>query len=109
MWQNCELPPHLRGNFDRGKSMETVSASHFSCVIVCPDCATVQRIGLISDGRLDCRTCHATLERATGRSLDAALACSLGALALLIPANLLLMLKDDENVIVAKKKVEIGC
>ncbi len=59
--------------------------------IGCPDCGSLQtepahpRPG----GVLSCGVCGSELERPTGRSLDAALACSFATLLLLFPANLL--------------------
>jgi paraquat-inducible protein A len=88
--------------------MNAAISSHAPWAIACPDCATVQRIGAISRGRLECRTCRAVLERATGRSLDAALACSLGALILLFPANLLLMLKVSKAGITSETYLASG-
>jgi len=59
-------------------------------IVACPDCAAVQRLPeLNGDGRSECWRCGCVLERATGRSLDAALACSLGTFLLLFPANLM--------------------
>jgi len=88
--------------------MASVVSSHAPWAIACPDCATVQRIGAIVRGRLECQTCHATLEQATGRSLDAALACSLGAFILLFPANLLLMLKVSKAGITSETYLASG-
>lgn len=76
--------------------------------IACPSCATVQRILPITQGKLECRACRTSLERATGRSLDAALACALGTLILLIPANLLLMLKVSKAGITAESYLSSG-
>lgn len=63
-------------------------------IVACPDCAAVQRLPVLSGGgKTECRRCRRVLERATGRSLDAALACGLATLILLFPANLLPFLK----------------
>jgi paraquat-inducible protein A len=63
-------------------------------IVACPDCGAVQRLPELSGGgKSECWRCQAVLERATGRSLDAALACSLATLLLLFPANLLPFLK----------------
>ncbi len=61
-------------------------------LIECPDCSAMQLIKPISSGRLQCRRCGNTLERATGRSITAALACGAATLILLFPANLLPLL-----------------
>ena len=62
-------------------------------VIGCPYCAAIQEMpALPRRGQLACRICHSVLERRTGRSLDAALACGTAALLLLFPANLLPLL-----------------
>lgn len=62
-------------------------------MVACPDCATIQVLPpLRQGGTLKCCRCDNTLERATGRSLNAALACSLATLLLLFPANLLPLL-----------------
>jgi paraquat-inducible protein A len=56
----------------------------------CRDCGTLQRVPAMTGCNvLSCAVCDATLERKTGRSVTAALACSSAALVLLIPANLL--------------------
>ena len=62
-------------------------------LIACPDCAAVQELPPIRAGRLECWRCRGTLERATGRSLPAALACASTTLVLLFPANLLILLR----------------
>jgi paraquat-inducible protein A len=61
-------------------------------LIECPDCSAMQLIKSISSGRLQCRRCGNTLERATGRSITAALACGAATFVLLFPANLLPLL-----------------
>ncbi len=61
--------------------------------IGCPDCALIQSLPPIASGRLRCRRCRATLERATGRSAAAALAFSLTTLILLVPANTLMLMR----------------
>ncbi len=60
--------------------------------LACPECGQIQRLPAIASGRLDCRRCGNTLERATGRGLDPALACALATLILLAPANSLILL-----------------
>lgn len=59
-------------------------------IIGCPWCGLVQRLPEISGrGVIHCRRCDAPLERTAGRGIDAALACSLATLILLLPAILL--------------------
>ncbi len=60
--------------------------------IGCPDCGALQAAPADAGGRgrvLSCVNCRSELERTTGRSLDAALACSASTFLLLFPANLL--------------------
>ncbi len=62
--------------------------------IGCPDCGALQasppREGPAPRNRvMTCSVCRSELERTTGRSLDAALACSAATFLLLFPANLL--------------------
>jgi paraquat-inducible protein A len=62
--------------------------------IACPDCGTLQTMPkLAGRGRALCRRCHRVLERAQGRSVDAALALALTTLLLLFPANLATLLR----------------
>ncbi|HET9018446.1 MAG TPA: paraquat-inducible protein A, partial [Acetobacteraceae bacterium] len=57
-------------------------------LIACPDCAAIQEMPPPPPhGRLDCCRCGHVFENTTGRSVDAALACALATLMLLIPAN----------------------
>jgi paraquat-inducible protein A len=64
-------------------------------LLACPDCATVQRVPPLPPGEFAiCRTCDAPLERTAGRSAGAALACMLAALLLLIPGNLLPIMRS---------------
>ncbi|HUO91664.1 MAG TPA: paraquat-inducible protein A [Rhizomicrobium sp.] len=64
--------------------------------IACPDCGVVQDIPRLNAGfAATCRLCRATLETTAGRSIVAALACSLGTFLLLFPANLLPLLKIE--------------
>lgn len=58
-------------------------------IVACPDCGAVQRLPELTSGKSECWRCKAVLERATGRSLDAALACGLATFLVLFPANLL--------------------
>ncbi len=59
--------------------------------IGCPDCGALQATPAAVAGArvISCAVCGSELERTTGRSLDAALACSAATLLLLFPANLL--------------------
>jgi len=77
-------------------------------VIACPDCAAVQIITDIRSGRVQCWRCAGTLDRATGRSLDAALACSLTTLVFLFPASLLPLLEFSYAGFVGDTRVASG-
>jgi paraquat-inducible protein A len=58
-------------------------------VVGCPDCGWIAALPRRSGhGVVHCLRCDAPLERTSGRSISAALACSLATLALLVPANL---------------------
>jgi paraquat-inducible protein A len=62
---------------------------HEAPILACPDCSLEQRVPAMGLGMVaGCRRCGATLERRAGSSLDAALAFTLTALLLLVPANL---------------------
>jgi paraquat-inducible protein A len=62
-------------------------------MIACPDCGTLQEIpALPPRGTAHCIRCDGDLERAAGRSVDAALACALATLLLLFPANVLTLM-----------------
>ena len=64
--------------------------------IGCPDCGTVQEIPQLPlRGKASCRTCHADLEKTSGRSITAGFACSFATLLLLIPANVLPLIRVD--------------
>jgi paraquat-inducible protein A len=57
--------------------------------IGCPECGTVEDVPpLTSRAIARCRVCHYPLERRSGRSVAAALACALTTFVLLFPANL---------------------
>ena len=59
-------------------------------LIACRDCAALQHMPPPpARGWLECWQCGHVLERTTGRSLDAALACGIATLLLLVPANLM--------------------
>jgi paraquat-inducible protein A len=63
-------------------------------VVVCPDCGLIQSLPpLQGRGKLACVRCGHVLERTAGRSINAAMAMTLSALFLLIPANFLPLLK----------------
>jgi len=56
--------------------------------IGCPECGALAEMSAPAGRTLArCRVCHYPLERASGRSVGAALACSLTTFALLLPAN----------------------
>lgn len=58
--------------------------------IACSDCGTLQDLPPLRPGRAAiCPTCANWLERTSGRSVTAALACSLSTWVLLFPANIL--------------------
>ncbi|WP_206951368.1 paraquat-inducible protein A [Trinickia acidisoli] len=57
--------------------------------IGCPECGALADTSTLAGRMLArCRICHYPLERASGRSIGAALACSLATFALLLPGNL---------------------
>ncbi|PTB21115.1 paraquat-inducible protein A [Trinickia symbiotica] len=57
--------------------------------IGCPECGALEDIPPLTQRMMArCRICHFPLERRTGRSIGAALACSLATFVLLFPANL---------------------
>ncbi|MHB1304606.1 MAG: paraquat-inducible protein A [Acidiphilium sp.] len=59
-------------------------------VIGCSWCGLIQRLPeIVGRGVIHCRRCDAPLERTSGRSIDAALACALTMMTLLIPAIVL--------------------
>jgi paraquat-inducible protein A len=65
-------------------------------MIACPDCGTLAEVApLPPRSRAICRLCRRDLEKTSGRSIPAALACSLGTFLLLIPANALPLLHVD--------------
>ncbi|HUN70762.1 MAG TPA: paraquat-inducible protein A [Steroidobacteraceae bacterium] len=64
--------------------------------IACPDCGTLEEIPRLR--RRDtavCIRCRSDLEKTNGRSIGAALACSLATLLLLFPVNVLPLLRVD--------------
>lgn len=69
---------------------QPVTPPPVTTLIACRDCAAIQRLPPPPKrGRLECVQCGRTLEKCSGRSLDAALACSIATLLLLLPANLM--------------------
>ncbi len=61
--------------------------------IACPDCGALEDIPpLPPRSKAVCRTCAGDLEKTSGRSITAALACSLGTFLLLFPSNVLPLL-----------------
>jgi paraquat-inducible protein A len=65
-------------------------------MIGCPDCGLIQRLPRLGPrARAECTVCGATLERTSGRSVTAGLACALGTLFLLFPANAFVLLGVD--------------
>lgn len=64
--------------------------------IACPDCGTLEEIPrLLRRDTAVCIRCQSDLEKTNGRSIGAALACSLAALLLLVPVNVLPLLRVD--------------
>ena len=74
--------------------------------IACPDCGTLEHLPpLPPRSTAVCVRCHGDLEKTSGRSIEAALGCALATLMLLLPVNLLPLMRVDlfafhtENVI----------
>ncbi len=64
--------------------------------IACPDCGTLEEIPrLLRRDTAVCIRCQTELEKTSGRSIGAALACSLATLLLLVPLNVLPLLRVD--------------
>ena len=64
--------------------------------IACPDCGTLEDIPrLLRRDTAVCVRCQSELEKTNGRSIGAALACSLATLLLLVPVNVLPLLRVD--------------
>lgn len=62
--------------------------------IACPDCGVLEDLPhLPARAAAVCLLCHNDLERTSGRSITAALACSIATLLLLLPANTLPLLQ----------------
>ncbi len=63
-------------------------------VLSCPDCGLEQAVPPLASGMVaSCGRCGGTLERRAGSNLDAALAFALAALVLLVPANLMTLMR----------------
>jgi paraquat-inducible protein A len=66
----------------------------FPVTIACPDCGALEHIPpLPPRSKAVCRRCEGDLEKTSGRSITAALACSLGTWILLFPSNILPLLR----------------
>ena len=64
--------------------------------IACPDCGTLEELPrLLRRDTAVCIRCQSDLEKTSGRSIGAALACSLATLLLLVPVNVLPLLRVD--------------
>ena len=64
--------------------------------IACPDCGTLEEIPrLLRSDTAVCIRCQSDLEKTNGRSLGAALACSLATFLLLVPVNVAPLLRVD--------------
>ena len=64
--------------------------------IACPDCGTLEEIPrLLPRDTAVCARCEADLEKTNGRSIGAALACSLATFFLLVPVNVAPLLRMD--------------
>ncbi len=78
-------------------------------LIACRDCAAIQRMPPPpARGRLECWRCGRVLESTSGRSLDAALACALATLLLLLPANLMPLMTVHVAGITASTHLGLG-
>jgi paraquat-inducible protein A len=74
--------------------------------IACPDCGTLQDLPpLLTHAKAVCGLCEADLEKTTGRSVAATLACAIATFLLLIPSNVFPLIRVElfgmatENVI----------
>lgn len=77
--------------------------------IGCPDCGALADIPpLLPRSTAVCPLCHGHLEKTSGRSITAALACSLGTLLLLIPANALPLLQVNVFTMTTKSVIGVG-
>ena len=74
------ITPAVRGSTAIGRTRMTIG---------CPECGTLERVPPLEPRALArCQVCHYPLERRSGRSISAALACATTTFALLLPANL---------------------
>lgn len=62
-------------------------------IAACPECGSQQRVTITDEADALCWRCGTVLEHAVGRNAGTALACALAAFLLLIPANLLPVLR----------------
>jgi paraquat-inducible protein A len=70
------------------------SCPRLRLMIACPDCGLLEEVPPLTPGRsAECTLCGADLERTSGRSITAGLACALGTFLLLFPGNLLPLLR----------------
>lgn len=61
-------------------------------LIASRDCATIQELHPPERGRMKYWQCGRVLENRTGRSINAAMACSIATVLILFPANFLLLM-----------------
>lgn len=77
--------------------------------IACPECGTLEDIPpLPPRSKAVCRLCRSDLEKTSGRSITAALACSLGTFLLLIPSNALPLVRLNLFGMVAENRIGGG-
>jgi len=68
----------------------------YPVTIACPDCGILEELPILPPrSTAVCIGCHAALEKTSGRSVGAALACALATFLLLFPANILPLLRMD--------------
>jgi len=73
----------------RAQSRAAAIGTRGGMTIGCPECGALAHTSALAGRMLArCRVCHYPLERASGRSVAAALACSLTTFVLLLPGNL---------------------
>jgi len=77
--------------------------------IACPDCGALQHVPpLPRRAKAACRLCQADLEKTSGRSITAALACSLGTFLLLFPSNIAPLTHVDPFGMHAENVIGVG-
>jgi paraquat-inducible protein A len=77
--------------------------------IACPDCGALEDIPVLPPkSTAVCVRCEGDLEKTAGRSVNAALACSLATLLLLFPSNLLPLVSIDVFGFHAQSTIAIG-